>query len=398
MIFLFRVLIILILSCSVGWTQNQFKIDSLLNELKTAKDTKKVDVLNGLAWEYRHFQPAKTIENGEKSLELAMQLKYDKGIALALRSIGIAYRVQLDFTKAQKYFFHSLVYEEKTRNKLGIAQCFISIGEVYKYRGNYKEALTKYNRALKLYEELKEKKGTVIALSGMADVFYRWAKYKDAVKFAKQSMALANEIGTNEGIMESSLILSDSYARTGNFREAYKLLNNNTKLKDSITLSEKTREIEQLERRFANELKETEMKMIREKQAEQAKIVRERKNNIQYSLIFVIFVGLFFAIFTFSKYDIPNYVLDGMIFVTMLTFFRFILLAFMPLAETQFGGGPLVTLATNVIIGLMLLPFHKYFESKLKSRIYKSNIGERKPLTGTDGSNDNKSAGIKVES
>lgn len=69
--------------------QNQQKIDSLLNVLKTAKeDTNKVNRLNAIGWELMNINPDTSILLSTQALQLAEKNQWKKGIANSYNQLG----------------------------------------------------------------------------------------------------------------------------------------------------------------------------------------------------------------------------------------------------------------------------------------------------------------------
>ncbi|NJL13557.1 MAG: tetratricopeptide repeat protein [Microscillaceae bacterium] len=358
--------------------QNQFRIDSLLSRLPVSPSSQKTAIWIALSQEYHQFNPEKAIEYGQKGLQLAQKQGKTAYIAQSLRAIGRAYRARHDYTRARKYFFLALPYEETQNNALGVGECLLEIGEVYKYRGDYKQALDKYRRAVEIFEKINHKEGTVKALSNIANTYYKLAKYQNALKFALQSLLISRQIGTDEGIQEASLILAEAYAHIGNYREAYNFQMLHTSLQDSIFQVEKSKEIQLIEQKFARERLQVEQKMQRERQAEEELRQTQRRNNIQYSLIFIIFILLFVGIFSLGRFDIPQAWLESLIFLTLLLIFRFIIIVMMPFADTYADGAPLMTLLVNVLLALFFMPFQKLLERLLKKKVIEEQAHDEK--------------------
>jgi ATP/maltotriose-dependent transcriptional regulator MalT len=358
--------------------QNQNTIDSLLQTVSIAKNTQKVQILSSLAWEYRNFDPDKSIQYGEQALKLAQKSQNNKGVSYSLRVIGLAYRSKLDYIRARKYLFLALPFAEKSDNHLEVAQCLLDIGEIYKLRGDYKQALDKYKRSVEIFEEVQYKEGTAKALSGIADVYYKLAKYQTALRFALKALMISQNSNTDEGVKEASLILSEAYATVGNYQEAYHYYLLHTSVKDSVFLMEKSKEIHNLERTFIKERKAQVDKINREKAAEKAITDKKRSDNVQYSFIFIIFILLFGVIFALGKFDIPQYTLESIIFLTLLLLFRFILIMIMPFADVYAEGSPMMILVANVVLALMFMPLHKFLEKILKKKVINEHQDEEK--------------------
>ncbi len=363
---------------SLAQAQNQNAIDSLLQTIPAARDSQRVEVLSSLAWEYRNFDPDKSIKYGEQALNLAQKVNYQEGVSQSLRTIGLAYRSKLDYTRARKYLFLALPLAEKNNNRLKVAECLLDIGEIYKLRGDYKQALDKYKRAVEIFEELQYKKGTAQSLSSIADVYYKLAKYQTALRFALKALMIAQDSHTNEGIKEASFILSEAYATVGNYQEAYHYYLLHTSVKDSVFLIEKSKEIRNLEKTFIKERKEQLAKIQKERAIEKEIKDKKRRDNVQYSFIFIIFIILFGVIFALGKFDIPQYTLESLIFLTLLLLFRFILIMIMPFADVYAEGSPMLILFANVVLALLFMPLHKFIERKLKKKVIEKHQDDEK--------------------
>ncbi|NJO01518.1 MAG: hypothetical protein HC880_07370, partial [Bacteroidia bacterium] len=206
-------------------------------------------------------------------------------------------------------------------------------------------------------------------MANIADTYYKLAKYQNALNFAMQSLAIAQATGTNQGIQEASLILAEAYANVGYWREAYEYYEMHAHIKDSTFHKEKTREIQLIETKFAKEKREAEEKMRRERAEELARHAKKHRDNIQYSLIFLIFIGLFISIFIIGKFDIPQYYIESLIFLTLLLVFRFVLILLTSISNDISEGSPLVILGANVVLALLFMPLHKLLEGKLKKKV-----------------------------
>ena len=372
-------IILLLFLSSVSFAQNQVRIDSLLTSLPTSKGTNKTDIYNELSAEYHNNDPSKAIEYAEKALAISQKKEYKEGTAKSLTNIGRSYRVQSKYTEALKYFFLALpFYESDPKMKLDYGLCLQDIGDVYKSREVYKQALINYHKAKYVFLELNAKKNYAYVLCNLAAVSYKFARYKRARDLALEGLKISKETGTNEGIKEASLILSEVYANVGNYQQAYeyRILYANTK--DSVYKAENALENKLISEKFEKEHRDVMAKITQEKEAEKSKRAKQRRNNIQYSLIFMFFVGLFVAIFVTGKIDIPQHYIESLIFLTLLLVFRFILIILVSLTDSYTEGAPLLILFANVILAILFMPLHQFLERRLKKKVIDENSGEEK--------------------
>src|SRR4051812_38263355 len=100
-----RILLILCLLCSVSATGERkigkAFVDSLVMDLpRQKKDTNRVKMLYDIAIGYRVIDADQGIKYATEGLDLAQQLKWDKGIALSYGAMGVNYTNKCDYPTA----------------------------------------------------------------------------------------------------------------------------------------------------------------------------------------------------------------------------------------------------------------------------------------------------------
>ncbi len=216
--------------------QNQQKIDSLLNVLKTAKeDTGKVNQLNMLGWELMNSNPDTStllstqalqlaekkqwkkgiansynqlgwfnflkgeysfaLENYNKAIALWDQLNDKRGKATSLGRIGSVYQMQADYPKAVSYYLTALKIAEEMGDKNKIAGILGNIGIVYDGQGDYSKALDYYFKALKMKEEMGAKNLTASTLCNIGVIYMKQADYSKALDYYFRALKIAEELG-----------------------------------------------------------------------------------------------------------------------------------------------------------------------------------------------------------
>lgn len=202
-----RILILFLLFAHSFFAQ---KADSLINVIAGQKeDTNKVNSFNALAWEYYLNESDVSLKHAQQALKLAETLHYDRGIATALNTIGIAYYFKSNYPlalesyiravkileaapatsvkklsalynniatvllelrrlkDAEEYFFKSLKADGEMGDKLGMSQSYNNIGLIYKEQGNYEKALDYYLKAYALRKEIKDHDGMPSTLTNI---------------------------------------------------------------------------------------------------------------------------------------------------------------------------------------------------------------------------------------
>ncbi|NVK64920.1 MAG: sensor histidine kinase [Flavobacteriales bacterium] len=125
-------------------------VDSLEIELRKQKDTKRVDVLNELAWHYRLTNSKEALEFANLALEESRELNYLIGEGKALRRLGVL-RLQSHENKlALKHLFDALAIYESIPDWEELSKTHLSIGNAYMDLKNFEKAQSHYLKAEKI--------------------------------------------------------------------------------------------------------------------------------------------------------------------------------------------------------------------------------------------------------
>ena len=199
----------------------QLKIDSLLIELKKAKeDTGKVNIINKISDEYDAIgEFAKEFNYGVEGLAIAKKINYRKGAANCFINIGNAFWYQSNYSKALENYLASLKINEEIGNKKGIAYGYLCIGDIYLSQGYFEKALENNLISVKTNEKIGNKKGISESYNDRAVIYFSQGNYDKALETQLLAQKFAKEIGYN-------LIVGSSYNIIGNI---YQAQNNNSK-------------------------------------------------------------------------------------------------------------------------------------------------------------------------
>src|SRR5262245_44249276 len=131
-------LCILVLSHLANYALAQdAKIDSLKALLKTAnEDTIKVNILLDLSKRLYSLEPGESIRLGNQANELAEKSGFKKGVAYALKNIGLAYYTKGKYSETLGYWEESLKLFEAIGDPLGVSNLLNNIGAIYFNLGN----------------------------------------------------------------------------------------------------------------------------------------------------------------------------------------------------------------------------------------------------------------------
>ncbi len=174
-------------------------MDSLLNELQGAKeDTNAVNILNELSAGYSNISVDEALKFGRRAIDLAENLKWERGIADANARMGVNCMHKSDYPKALDCFTKALKIYEEAGNSDGIASVLSNIGIFYKEQSDYPRALEYYFRALKIHEQTGNKKGMAKTLGNIGSVYHYQLNYPKALEFGFKALAIDREIGNRQ--------------------------------------------------------------------------------------------------------------------------------------------------------------------------------------------------------
>jgi two-component system, NtrC family, sensor kinase len=178
----FIVLFFSTILCVYGLAQNKLT-DSLHNLLLTTKeDTSRVLTTIDLGLQYRNTNPDSCVFYCEKALALAKQIRFKRGEAYAITTIGLAMREKGDLPKALELQIQALQIAEPNNYVIEAAFCLRRIGLVYMDINNYPLCLHYLYQALKKQESVQYKRGIAIEYMNLA-MTYEYMSHLDSALF-----------------------------------------------------------------------------------------------------------------------------------------------------------------------------------------------------------------------
>jgi tetratricopeptide (TPR) repeat protein len=163
---------ILLLACSSPVRCQNGLADSLNKLISgTKQDSSRVLFLVKLSRNYLYSKPEITAQLAQKGLNLAQEIKYEKGEALCLRMMGTVIGLTGNYPKSLEILLEALKINENINDLAGIANCNISIGNNYNDQSEYGKSIFYYLKAMKIAEELHDDKLLIVALVNLGDSY-----------------------------------------------------------------------------------------------------------------------------------------------------------------------------------------------------------------------------------
>jgi serine phosphatase RsbU (regulator of sigma subunit) len=207
----------LLVICINSYSQNK-SIDSLYTILKNQKeDTNKVNTLYALSYDLETIgNYSEGLKNGNKGIELAIKLGFQKGLSKCYHINGVIYFDQLNTPKALEYYTKSLKIDEDLGDKSGISICCDNIALIYMNQSNYPKALEYYTKSLKIKEELGDKSGTSTCCNGIGIIYDYQSNYPKALEYYTKSLKIKEELGNKSGISNCYVNIGNIYMNQNN--------------------------------------------------------------------------------------------------------------------------------------------------------------------------------------
>jgi len=192
-------------------------LDSLLIDNSQIVDSNYVNTIVDLGFEYFSKNPEKAVEIGIKSLKMAQEIKFNKGIADSYTVIGVAYWTLGKLDSALFQYLEASKYYQIINNKMGEVSVYNNIGLINNSLNLIDESLAYYLKAYDIAESINYKEG-ISAISTNIGIIYLNEKidYKAALSYFRVSLEIALKYKNNERSIAGSY---------NNIGEAYLFLN-----------------------------------------------------------------------------------------------------------------------------------------------------------------------------
>jgi tetratricopeptide (TPR) repeat protein len=306
-----------------------------------------------------------------KSLKIRLEIKDKYGLSDSYINKGNIYQKQGDYDKALSFFKKGLKVSKEINYKSRVSAAYLNIGHIYKIKGKLIKAKEFYYLSLNIDKEINDNRSLAISYGHIAKIQLSQDLLNEALENGQKSFRISKEIGYPNVITTSALLLYQVYERQNNFRKALEMHLLHIQMKDSIdneaTQKATIRQQTKYEHEKAQIVKENEVK-------EKARVLAEetsRRNNLQYSLIFLGILVLFVAILMLGFIKVSPSIAEGLIFFAFLILFEFVLVFTEPYLEQYTNGEPMYNLLANSVLALLIFPVHAILEKLLKKRIVK---------------------------
>ncbi len=193
------------------------------NETIAADTISSIDDLNRQAWELHITQPKLALELSSEAKRLAEEYPYPKGLAYAIRNMGVSNRYLSNLETALTLSFQALELFVNMGEKSGEAQSYVSIAAIYYYMGDIERSLELFLKGLRCSEEVGNKEAEAYALNGAGYVYgVTLGDHKKGLEFLEKALTLSKEIKASNDLQPRVLdCMAEIYLNDGQMEKAF---------------------------------------------------------------------------------------------------------------------------------------------------------------------------------
>ena len=157
-------------------------------------------------------QPDTTIHYALEAIDLAKKLYFQRGLAYALKNIGLAYYVKGDFQQVENYWKESLKIFQSIEDQEGTSNLQSNLGAIYFNQGNDPKALEYYLASLRTAEKIDNKLRIATALTNIGAVYLNLKVNHDkAFEYYSRALPICEELGNLPAIATAAVNMGEIY-------------------------------------------------------------------------------------------------------------------------------------------------------------------------------------------
>ncbi|MBS1538269.1 MAG: tetratricopeptide repeat protein [Bacteroidetes bacterium] len=156
----------------------------------------------------------------EQALQLYRELNDRKGIAAALRSLGIN---APDTKTAELYYNQAVQAAKEVKDNVIVRQCLEQLAGLNLDAKNYPKALEFNLKVLKYAEEVGDKVLQAAMLGGIGSIYHRLFDYDKAVEYSAKALQLFKESGQKENLEQMYINVGFAYYLAKQYPKALEL-------------------------------------------------------------------------------------------------------------------------------------------------------------------------------
>lgn len=197
--------------------QKTQKEDMKKSIMQAKDDTVKVNAMIDLSKSYLGTSPGEALNIAAQAKGIAGKLKFQKGVAYALKGMGLAYQRQGKYIEALNHWQQSLKAFEEINFKPGIANLQQNLGTIYFDQADDEKALDHFLKALKVAEEIKDTLRIAENLANVGAIYgKKKATYDKAIEYDLRALTYNEALGNLDAVGTINANIGEIYLDQGN--------------------------------------------------------------------------------------------------------------------------------------------------------------------------------------
>lgn len=332
----------------------------------------RAETLNNIGAAYQDLGDNKlALENYTMSLELKKEINDSVGMGYAYNNIASLYMATEQYEKAFETHLYALEIREKMKNPRQIAESAGNVGLVLTLKLDYSQAGAYLKKSSELYNGLGVKDGECYVINNLGFKYYKEEDYQNALSCARDAYGIAQEHAYVKNIQDASHLLYSIFKDQKKMDSALYYFEIYHEMVDSIKSTNNIKASVRMQTRYEIAQEELIKDQLLKEEEKLAQEEKSRRNSIQYTLIFIALLILAASILAMGIINVTEKQAQGLIFLTFLLFFEFLLVALDPWVDIYSGGAPAIKLGFNVLVAALIFPAHQYIEKGIHRRVLK---------------------------
>lgn len=197
-------------------------IDSLLLQVKTLRDTAKIDAYNELSYLSRNTDIESSLQYADTALVLSNKKKYWRGIGNSYVNIGNYHRIIGDNNRARSCYTWAYIQHQKAGNLKGISSSLNCIASTYFIETNFKRALKYFILSLNISQQINDRRGVAITLNNIGVINLEQRNFSKALEYYEEAYNTFEELGDKNSMADALNNIGNIYHTQGLRPEALK--------------------------------------------------------------------------------------------------------------------------------------------------------------------------------
>ncbi|MGB3464814.1 MAG: ATP-binding protein [Cyclobacteriaceae bacterium] len=228
-----------------------------------------------------------------QSLAIRREIKDLKGMASTLGNMGNIANAKLnDLDLAIKYYSESLEISRKLNNQELISTTYNNLGNIYRTRGNFEQALSSQKAAIAIELENKDFFGLTYTFSSIVMLYLDINNTDSAFHYASRLEHIADSLQSLSRRQVAYYRMSKVLEQKGDYKGALSYQRSYQEVKDSLKSTRTTRQLAEVNAKYANELQSREVAELRNQNLiNEQKLENQFKERLIWALLTIILLG-----------------------------------------------------------------------------------------------------------